>query len=197
MDVKVELPQALPDRADAPAAPGTAAPTLETLYRDYFQFVWRTAKRLGVDAAQLDDVVQEVFIVVHRQLAHYEARTTPRAWLFSITRRVAADHRRSRRRKGGWLPLSAEVAAAAEDGPLHAAMTKERGGVVLEFLATLGEEPRDAFILSELEQMSAPEIAQAVGASTSAIYSRVRVARLAFAEFVRTRYPELIGGIDG
>jgi RNA polymerase sigma-70 factor (ECF subfamily) len=180
----------------SPTPVAAVAPSLEALYRDYFQFVWRTARRLGVEAAQIDDVVQDVFVVVHRQLAHYEARTTPRAWLFSIARRVAADHRRARRRKGDLVPIHDQL-AAADDGPLRAALNKEKSDVILEFLSTLDDDLRAAFILCELEQLTAPEIAQAVDASTSAVYSRIRTARLAFAAYVRDRHPELMGDSHG
>jgi RNA polymerase sigma-70 factor (ECF subfamily) len=171
-------------------------PTLEELYREHFRFVWRSARRLGVPSAQLDDVVQDVFLVVHRQLPSFEPRRPVRAWLFSIARRVAADQRRTLRRKGGLLPLHDELPARGDD-PLRDALNNERSDVVLEFLASLDALHREVFILCELEQLSAPEIADAVSASMSAIYSRIRTARLAFVEYVRTHYPELQGDNDG
>jgi len=197
MHVKASREHVVPGLPEAPEAVGAGVPTIEALYRDHVQFVWRTVKRLGVEEAQLEDAVQEVFIVVHRQLPHYEPRTTPRAWLFSIARRIAADQRRARRRKREVLPLHEPSAPASHGGPLRAAMARERSDVVLEFLGTLADELRDTFILCELEQMSAPEIAQALGATTTAIYARIRTARLAFADFGRKHYPELMGGTDG
>jgi RNA polymerase sigma-70 factor (ECF subfamily) len=202
MYLKTGISSALPRRAgasdaidaDAIRAPA-AAPTLESLYRAHFDFVWRTIKRLGVAAAQLDDAAQEVFLVVHRQLESYEGRNSERAWLFSIARRVASDQRRASRRKE-CLPLPGALRSDAPDG-LRAAMNKERADIVLDFLQTLEDDPRDAFILCELEQMSAPEIALAVNATTSAVYSRIRVARAAFAHYVRSRHPELIGDDHG
>jgi RNA polymerase sigma-70 factor (ECF subfamily) len=195
--VKLDREQTAPGLSEVPETLEAVRPTLEALYRDYVQFVWRTVKRLGVEPAQLDDAVQEVFIVVHRQLGHYEPRTTPRAWLFSIARRVASNQRRARRRKVDVLPLHDPAAPASQDGPLRAAMNKERSDVVLEFLGTLPDELRDTFILCELEQMSAPEIALALSVTTSAVYARIRTARLAFADFGRKHYPELMGGPNG
>jgi RNA polymerase sigma-70 factor (ECF subfamily) len=180
-----------------PHAATLATPTLEELYRDHFAFVWRSARRLGVEPAQLDDVVQDVFLVVQRQLPSYEPRRAPRSWLFSIARRVAADHRRTRRRKGGLLPLHDDAPAPDHDGPLRDAMNRQRSDVILAFLESLDEMHREAFILCELEQLSAPEIADAVGASTSAVYSRIRTARQAFVAYVRDHHPELMGDADG
>ena len=98
-DAKVETG---PVRAPSGEGRGAAArpePSLEQWYRDHFAFVWRSARRLGVHRAQLDDAVQDVFMIVHRKLDSYEPHQSPQAWLFAITRRVAADHRRTARRK--------------------------------------------------------------------------------------------------
>ena len=198
MDVKVHAtraPESMPEGRPVLAAVG---PTLEDLYREYFQFVWRNARRLGVVPSQLDDAVQDVFMVVHRHLPEYEARTPLRFWLFAITRRVAADYRRTLRRKGGLEPLPDDVESRrGGDGPLRDALNKERSDVVLQFLSTLEDNHRATFILCELEQMSAPEISEALGATTSAIYARIRTMRLGFAQFVRDRHPELMGESDG
>src|SRR5580693_7433095 len=71
----------------------------DTIYRENFRFVWRTAKRLGIEPVFLDDVVQETFVVVHRRLADFARRSSIKTWLYGIVRRVVADHRRGQRRK--------------------------------------------------------------------------------------------------
>src|SRR5271166_6140959 len=79
-----------------PLAPGEPkAPTFPEVYRTHFPFVWRTLGRLGVRDADLLDVTQNVFLVVHRQLAGFEGRSKLTTWLFSICRRVARDYLRS------------------------------------------------------------------------------------------------------
>src|ERR1700722_8443188 len=83
--------------ASAPESPGAPAlaelPSLESLYDTYFAFVWRSVQRLGVPASQVDDVVQEVFLVVHRKLASFEGRSSLKTWLYGIALRVARAHR--------------------------------------------------------------------------------------------------------
>jgi hypothetical protein len=49
-------------------------PSFARLYEDYFDFVWCSARRLGVPDATLDDAVQEVFVIVHRRLGESEGR---------------------------------------------------------------------------------------------------------------------------
>lgn len=69
------------------------------MYDAHVAFVWRNLRRLGVHDRDVEDKVQEVFVVAHRRWAEFEDRGHgPRAWLFQIALRVASDTRRWRRR---------------------------------------------------------------------------------------------------
>ena len=68
------------------------------VYREYFPFVWRMARRLGVAPHALDDVCQDVFVVVHRRLGDFEGRSSLKSWIFGIVHNVALVHRRKLRR---------------------------------------------------------------------------------------------------
>jgi RNA polymerase sigma-70 factor (ECF subfamily) len=168
-------------------------PDFEALYRAHFDFVWRILRRLGVRTAALDDAAQEVFLVVHRRLAEFQPDTSARAWLFAIAQRVASDQRRWVRRKG-------QKSVALEDdlhsqlrSPFEATVSREASDLVLDFLAEIDADRRDAFVLSELEQMSAPEIARAVDANVSTVYTRIASSRRAFAAFIARRCPDTGG----
>ena len=194
-------PESAPQAASpAPAGGRTLVHTsvdFNTLYSEYFRFVWRNLRRLGVDEMQLDDAAQDVFLVVHRRLHDYEPAHSPKAWLFAIARRVASDYRRTRRRKGGLMPLPAQLEADGCQGPADGARRNAIARLLCEFLVQLEEPGRDAFILSELEQMTAPEIAAALSITSSAVYSRVRAARRAFQEYVLAKHPRMLEDLDG
>src|SRR5690349_5822056 len=66
------------------------------VYDSHFAFVWRAVANRGVPPSALDDVVQEVFLVVHRKLDEFEGRSSVRTWLAGIVRRVVADHAKKR-----------------------------------------------------------------------------------------------------
>ena len=70
--------------------------TYEQVYETNFDFVWRNARRLGLSDGVVDDVVQDVFLVVHRRLAEFQARSSIRTWLFGILLKVAKDPMPSR-----------------------------------------------------------------------------------------------------
>src|SRR5262245_42863806 len=80
----------------AAVEPDTVRLTFRQLYDSYFTFVWRAVANRGVPAAAMDDVVQEVFLVVHRKLGEFEGRSTVRTWLSAIVRRVVSDHVKKR-----------------------------------------------------------------------------------------------------
>ena len=89
----------------ATAVPGAAVvPALAEVYRAHVGFVWRVLRRLGVEDAALEDVVHDVFLVVHRRLADFEGRSAVTTWLYGIARRVAADYRRRRPLGAGYCP---------------------------------------------------------------------------------------------
>lgn len=158
----------------------------DALYRAHFNFVWRTLRRLGVSEAALDDAAQEVFVVVHRRLADLIPESSPKAWLYAIAQRVASDQRRSVRRKGNLLPLTTDM-LARDKTPLETAMQRQANDLVLEFLESLDPDRRTVFILVELEQMSAPEVARVAAANLNTVYYRISSARKAFAAFVEQR----------
>lgn len=155
----------------------------ETLYRTHFPFVWRSLRRLGVSPSNLDDATQEVFLVVYRRHDTFRPGTSEKAWLFAIAHRVASDQRRTVRRKGGLVPIP-ESAAANTPDPCERAMQREASDVVLAFLESIDEDLRTAFILSDLEQMTAREIADSVQANINTVYTRIATARKQFAAFV-------------
>src|SRR5687767_6453077 len=69
------------------------------IYRREFEFVWASARRFGVDSEAVDDAVQEVFLTAYRRFDHLHYEVSPRAWLYAVTRRVAAHYRRGASRR--------------------------------------------------------------------------------------------------
>jgi RNA polymerase sigma-70 factor (ECF subfamily) len=169
---------------DAPPSrvtqPGCAR-SFEEVYREGFRFVWRSMRRLGVADAQLDDAVQDVFLVVYRRLAAFEGRSSIRTWLFGIAIRVARDHRRARSRRPT-APLYDESIASADASPLERAEQSEAVDLLHRLLDQLDDDKRAVFILAELEGMRGPEMAEALSIPVDTVYSRLRVARVLFNE---------------
>lgn len=176
--------QALPTHLGAEPSPLG----FDAVYEEHFPFVWRSVRRLGVDASYVDDVVQDVFVVVHRKLPGFELRTSVRGWLFGILALVVRNHRRTLRRKpaqlggAGHREDADDVSGGEEHGPHELAAKAEAVRTLHAVLETLSDERREVFVLAELEQMTAPEIAEAIGGNVNTVYSRLRAARAEFEE---------------
>jgi len=167
---------------EPPRAMAAASPTFDAVYEEHFAFVWRNVMNRGVPASGVDDVVQEVFVVVHRKLAGFEGRSSMRTWLAGIVRRVVADHVRKRGNAPvGDEPLENESPSAAR-GPAEELDAKAAARVLDELLARMPESQREVFILHEIEEMTGREIAEAVGANENTVHTRLRAARRIFEE---------------
>lgn len=150
------------------------APEFSELYRGYFGFAWASLRRLGVPSAAIDDAAQDLWVIVHRRLDSYDPDASLKAWLFAIARRVASHYRRSEQRNRRKIAALTLADRRQSDRPMH---RRELALTVETFLAKLDERKRVAFVLSELEGWSAPEIAKVAGTNANTIYSRIRLAK--------------------
>ena len=153
---------------------GAIAHDLASVYEQHFDFVWRSARRLGVPESAVDDVVQEVFLVVHRQLASFEGRSSMKTWLFGILHNLVLRERRTwarRERPHAIEPVEPEPA------PDQQLAEQQARRLLHALLAELDDDKRAVFVLYELEQLSMAEIAEATGCPVQTAYSRLHAAR--------------------
>ena len=163
--------------------------TFAEIFDSYFVFVWRTARRLGVPESHLDDVVQETFMVAYRRRDDFEGRSSLKTWLYGIAFNVVRAYRRE---LGAKYPAALDAERRADpglladgaDGPQESAAKRQAVRFVDGFMRQLNEDQRDVFVLAELEELSAPEIATVLGAPLNTVYSRLRLARAEFAKAV-------------
>jgi RNA polymerase sigma-70 factor (ECF subfamily) len=163
-----------------PAQANRASAEFDRLYRDHFAFVWRTLRRFGVRDASLEDAAQEVFLVAYRKSGAWLEWSSPRAWLFGVARRIAKDQRRSRERHERKLELRIELEAPR--GVEQHVDDHQRLQAVGAAIESLSPDRRAVWVLAELEDMSAPEIAQALEINLNTVYSRLHRARRDVAE---------------
>jgi RNA polymerase sigma-70 factor (ECF subfamily) len=174
-DVTTELPMPSAGAAGAVGQTREVPPTFDQIFREEAAYVGRTLRYLGVGEAQVEDTCQEVFVVVHRQIGKLRGGSA-RAWVRQICVRVASNHRRSlRRRPEDAMAEPPDVAVpATQHGEAEQRQARRR---LFSALDALSEEQRDVFVLYEIEQLTMPEIAEAVGCALQTAYSRLYAAR--------------------
>jgi RNA polymerase sigma-70 factor (ECF subfamily) len=167
-------------RDAAPAHSEQDADRLTELLRSHYASVWRTLRQLGVGEAHVDDATQEVFIVLSRRLTEVR-EGSERTFLLSSAVRVAANYRRS------WHvrhEVADEQALATERDPrptVEQMLDQKRLRQAFDdLLQRWPDEIRTAFVLFELEGLTAPEIAQITETKLGTVTSRLRRGRELF-----------------
>jgi RNA polymerase sigma-70 factor (ECF subfamily) len=171
-----------------PLAKPEPAADFDQVYEEHFAFVWKSLRRLGVPPASIDDAAQDVFVVVHRKLETFEGRSSLKTWLFGIAHLIALGYRK--RSAAPQTETGPDALASPDAGPLERAAASEAMRFVERFLDSLDDVKRPVFILAEFEQLSAPEIAEALGVNINTVYSRLRAVRQAFQLAVHQRRQE-------
>ncbi|MFV8755593.1 RNA polymerase sigma factor [Nannocystaceae bacterium ST9] len=153
-----------------------------SLFRQHAAFVANFLHRLGVGPTELDDLVQEVFLVAHRRGGFVEdGRARPTTWLAEISIRVASVARRSRRRSREQPDQDTVLdAQSREIDPARSLETQQALDRVQAALDSLDPERRAIFILFELEGESCAAIAAGFGIPVGTVYSRLHKARKQF-----------------
>jgi RNA polymerase sigma-70 factor (ECF subfamily) len=148
------------------------------IYDAWFDEVSRWVRAMGGPDADRDDLVQDIFVVVHRRLADFDGQNLP-GWLYRIAMHRVRDFRRLRWVKlvfKGGAPISDQLPSA---GPSPAGIleSKEKRLLIERFLSKLGEPQRVAFVLFEVEGRSGEEIARLQRVPLNTVWARIRRAR--------------------
>ena len=152
-----------------------------SIYRQYFDFVWSLVRRFGVSSAAADDLVQDVFIVIHSRLHTLRQPEALRSWIYGIVRRTVSDYRRSQRaRLASGHALASQVDAPWVATPFDLAEQNEKVKLLFSLLEDLDEPKREVFMMVELDELTVPEVAEILQIPLNTAYSRLRAARQAF-----------------
>src|SRR4051812_25883668 len=163
------------------------AAAFRQLFAGHRHEVARLVFRMTGPRADLEDIVQEVFLQVHRSLKDFRGQAKFSTWLHRVTVNVVLMHRRSARSR----PVLTEeapgdlVADTSQTLPDEDAERRERMRAFQRVLARLADKKRVVFVLHELEGMSPAEIADVVGAPVLTVRTRLFYARREIEEMLR------------
>jgi RNA polymerase sigma-70 factor (ECF subfamily) len=135
---------------------------------------WRILARLLGPDSELEDLVQKVFIKVHRSLGRFEGRSRFTTWLYRICVHVAMDHLRHKRRSRE-VPDPDTVAAQADPGadPSDALVQRQAAERLNRALAHIKEAKRNVLVLHDLMEVPAEEIALSLGIPAATVRTRL------------------------
>ena len=153
-------------------APGALA-RFEQVYGAHARPVLGYALRRTTEPEDAADVVAETFLVALRRLDEVPEEPLTRPWLYGVARRVLANQRRGRRRRGDLGDrLRDQLVAAGVPDPAETAVARAD---VERLLGRLSDTEREVLELSAWEGLEPREIAEVLG--ISAVAARVRLTR--------------------
>jgi RNA polymerase sigma-70 factor (ECF subfamily) len=180
-------------RADVPLDAGT-------LFEQHAQTVARFAQRLGGPRCDVEDVVQEVFLVVQRRVSEFRQQAKVTTWLYRITENVVRQRRR-RERLRRWLPRSGDDALARAESnrptPVEELERRQAEAIVYRVLDRMRTPARNLLILFELEGMSGEQIAELTGVKPTTVWVQLHRARAQFMRLFCQLAPRRPGDPEG
>lgn len=182
--------------AEAIAGDELAFATLVERYQDR---VFRLLGRFTRDAAETEDLAQEVFLKLYRKLDTFQQDSAFYTWLYRIAVNTATDHLGRRKRRRLQLVEDHEVLDATRtqdhaerDGAAAPLLEAEVHEVTRRVLEGLPEIYRTILVLREYEDMSYTDMAATIGCSIGTVESRLFRARKRFKEALERAHPELV-----
>lgn len=153
---------------------------LRALIVEHYEFVWRSLRRLGVRGPEVEDAAQQVLLVFGQRIAEVRIGSE-RAYLFGTAMRVAADHRKKQARSREILDSEGLDAHASHGQGADELLDRQRARALLDtVLEELPDDLRAVFVLFELEEITAAEIAEMLEIPAGTVASRLRRARELF-----------------
>ena len=173
----------------------------EVIFSRYVNRVYRQAFKLVGNEADAEDVVQEVFLLVYRKAQSFLGKSEFSTWLYRLTANAALTKLRQRKKEkevslDEYLPkfrkdghhLVRPVVDWTQDIDKFVAI-KEYSQIITEAMEQLSPTDKAVVMMSDMEEMSNPEISETLGISVQAVKARLHRARL----FLRGKFTAHLG----
>jgi RNA polymerase sigma-70 factor (ECF subfamily) len=156
----------------APATSGSGP-----IHESESEHVWRLLRSLGVKDQNLEDAVQEVFVVAHARLSTFDASRPIRPWLFGIALRIVFEMRRATCRIVPAAEMIDVLVPEGEPDPAELMAEHEARAMVRDAVDRLDLDQREVLILHDIDGLSAPEIAETLSAPPDRMLPPLRLSR--------------------
>lgn len=166
-----------PPRAAGRLAPSglSLVPSTPVLH-DWMPTVTRWCRRLGGPGVDAEDAAQDVMIVLVRRLSTVRDPAALPTWVFAVTRKVLASHRR-RAWIRRWVGLDVPDTVDPAPGPDRGLDDETRARLVELALHRLSASHREIIVLVDVEERSVAEAAALLGVAEGTVKSRLSRAR--------------------
>jgi RNA polymerase sigma-70 factor (ECF subfamily) len=155
----------------------------EMLYRQHAPRIYSLACRMAGSPQEGEDLLQEIFLQVHRKLGSFRGDATLGTWLYRLALNLCLDFVRSRQAR-----MKAVTDAIDEEGGFEPAAPRETPVARLDLERAVQQLPdgyRAAFVLHDVEGLDHREVGEMLGISEGTSRSQVFKARMKLRAMLR------------
>ncbi len=163
---------------------------LTALYRAEFPYVWNVLFRLGVTGPEREDFAQEAFAAAFKQWPQYDRSRPVKPWLFGISYRLVRDFRRKHQHRFERHGLEQDQIQGHHRSAEEVVARQQGLQLVQRALESMELERRAVFVMHEIEGHPIPAVSEELQIPLNTAYSRLRLARRDFNQFVARLHPE-------
>jgi RNA polymerase sigma-70 factor (ECF subfamily) len=177
---------------------GTPSPTFEELFADYRQLVHNICLKFTGSPEDAEDITQEVFTKIWRNLDDFQQQSSLRTWIYRIAMNTCIDYSRMPWRRFGHRKSALDemmeqadpaVFASGEATAERKLLEEEKARQLRKAVTCLKPHLRAVLILKDLEELSYEDISAVLGIGVGTISSRLNRARRALQEALRVTRP--------
>ena len=152
--------------------------------------VYRWALTFARDPDEADEITQETFVLVHRKLGQYRGDSAVEGWVYLITRRVALQRHRRKRRRELLSAKSFQLDDSVYNTDPGARVDRERmAEFIRHFFTKLPPRQREVFDLVDLQGHDPSEVAEMIGVRSGTVRANLFKARAAIRERLLELHP--------
>ncbi len=168
-----------------------------SLYAQHKRRVYGTVHHIVGYCDEIDDIVQTIFLQIHRSLPRYKGQSKLSTWIYRISVNVSLQYIRKRKRRRVFLRFTSDNSEFERAGNDVRGQYDEREVMkrLYELLDTLSDKKRTVFVLHELDGLALEDVAEVCSIPVNTVRSRLHAARRELT--IRLRRAGLLEGYHG
>jgi RNA polymerase sigma-70 factor (ECF subfamily) len=143
-------------------------------FQKELDYIYRTLRRLGTSATEVEDLAQDVFLALRRAWPQYDTTRPLRPYLFGIAFRIASAHHRKSRREVAFGVVDVDDTGPSPDDVLQ---SRQARALVLAALERIPLPRRAVLVMRDIDDVPIDAVASVLGIPLFTAYSRLRKAR--------------------
>jgi RNA polymerase sigma-70 factor (ECF subfamily) len=151
--------------------------SFEMIYEAYFSFASHVAYRIVSNREDAEEVVQETFLNIYRNLVRFEFRSSLKTWIYRITINTALNFVKKHAKHRRQTPYIESFSGAQEPDAVKLMETAEEEGRIQQLLSALSPDHRAVTVLRSVQGLSYQEIAETLAIPINTVRSRIKRAR--------------------